>query len=87
MDTKRDIHNEYMRERITCDKCNGSYTRVNKQKHLKSSTHKKNTNDPVEIKAYLEERRKYYEKKIQKLSDERDKQTNAIDDKISRINM
>jgi len=85
MEDKREQHNAYMREKIICNKCNGSYTRVNKQKHLNSNIHKKNTNDQQELELYLEETKRKYDAKIKKLLKERDNTMNKIEKKIINI--
>jgi len=85
MENEREAHNAYMRERIKCDKCNGSYTRTNKQKHMDSSVHKKNSNDPKDLELYMTEITERYEKKIQKLCKERDLQMQNIDREVKNI--
>jgi hypothetical protein len=87
MADKREQHNAYMREKIFCDKCNGHYTRVNKQKHLNSTIHKKNTNDKHELELYLNEIKRKYDQKIEKIEKERDSRLHEIDKKIKIINI
>jgi len=81
----REAHNAYMRERITCNKCGGYYTRVNKQKHMKTKSHKENTNDVEELKMYLEELMGKHDKKIKKLEDYRDKEIEKLNRQLKNM--
>lgn len=72
-------------EKLVCKKCNHTYTRSNKQKHLNSNLHKKNTNDKQELELYLEERKSKYDAKINKLLKERDIALHKINKQIINI--
>uniref|UniRef100_A0A6C0CA26 C2H2-type domain-containing protein n=1 Tax=viral metagenome TaxID=1070528 RepID=A0A6C0CA26_9ZZZZ len=81
----REAHNAYMRERIICDKCGGHYTRVNKLKHMKTKSHKENTNDVEELKMYLEELMDKHDKKIKKIKDNHDKEIERLNRQLKNM--
>lgn len=85
MDDKQEQYNAHMREKVLCDKCNRYYTRYNKQKHLKGSTHKKNSNDKLDVESYLDDVNRKYDKRIKKISDERNNALREIDKQIINI--
>lgn len=80
--SKNEEHNAYMREKIKCEGCGRMVPRCHKTAHLRSSLHKKNTNDTDELKKYRKIMEEKYDQKIQSLERSKKKLMDAINEQI-----